>query len=906
MRRLWAYIIVVFTALVAVFASFPAIIKDTTTNGEYETRREFTFQLVEREQTDDDEEPATLTDNSAKEIAEVMESRLVKSKITSYDISTSGNDIITVSFSADSNTLYQQTITYLAFSGSFALVNTNDDIVAGKDFLRGKAYTKQYAVNEYPTVIIPVKTDSTDYETLIQGAKDHPVTPESSSEEETPENVARIYLLYNWVKGETYQTLTDANKLESKTLLQIDFTPDDEEKGLYYDSNKNSFSRVCGFQDANGNGTADPSEVSAAYAQADYLVNLFSASAYDFDIKCIRGLESGTEVWLKAKTEEFLDNGRLVWNRTLTAVLAGIVMITFLLVFFYKLGAVSAFSTTLVSVFFAVLVMVKTGLEYNALAVVGIVAIALVSLVSSIIYLNKIKDDAYKGHTLKKANTEASKKSLLPIIDIHIASLIIGVMCFVLGGDALRSFSAILGIGSVISLLINTLGLKGLMWLCTNAIALNGRYDLFGINKENVPDHMSEEKQTFYGAYTGKNFTKHKKSVGIIASVAFVGAIAGMIAAGSLRGGVLFKKPSSQSLGSEIYIQNRILQKDDNVSPLDDNSLQSILNSILIQKTSGVDIDQDEVVAEGEKPTTYVVLSDYVSNKVLFATSEVKVDDGGVAKTYTDTYYKLSLNRYLKGTETAEIMGYPSSDTTTLDEVFDDYFESTSTFTSSEANTMKLKAIKTVVTEVNPKWDKILIATSVSIAILTVYLMLRYRLSRGLASIVFPTLASAITLGIMLLLDFIVAIPAAAYIAVPVVTLFSYFFMVHFFNKERELLLDDKVKDNSVEHREETANRALGIAYTPILVTAVLGIYLLINFFGFGPANMSNAYIATFVGAIVALGFISALLVPLCNLLFKLFSKVKFESKPRKSKKNVKPVRKSAEPEEAIFIGIND
>ena len=861
---------------------------------------------MEREQTDDDVEPAKLEANSAKSVAEVMESRLVKSKITSYDISTSGNDIITVSFSADSDSLYQQTITYLAFSGSFALVNVNDDLVAGKDFLRGKAYTKEYAVNEYPTVIIPVKTDSTDYETLIQGAKDNPVTQESSSEDEEGESVARLYLLYNWVKGETYQTLSAANKLESKTLLQIDFTPDDDEEGLYYDSNKNSFSRVCGFQDSNGNGTADPSEVSAAYAQADYLVNLFSASAYDFDIKCIRGLESGTEVWLNAKTEEFLDNGRIIWNRTLTAVLAGIVMITFLLALFYKLGAVSALSTTLVSTFFSVLVMVKTGLEYNALAVVGIVAVALVSLISSVIYLNKIKDDAYKGHTLKKANTEASKKSLLPIIDVHIVSIVVGVMCYVLGGDALRSFSAILGIGSIISLLISTLGLKGLMWLCTNATALNGRYDLFGINPENVPDHMSEEKQTYYGAYTGKDFTKHKKSVSILASIAFVGAVAGMVAAGVVRGGVLYKKPTSQSLGSEIYVQNRILQKDDNVSPLDDNSLQSILDSILIQKSSSVEIDQNEVVADGEKPTTYVVLSDYVNDRILFTTGETKVEEGGVAKTYIDTYYKLVLNTNLKGTEIAEIKDVESGEVMTLDYVFEYYFELASKFTDSVSNSIQLKAINTVVTEVNPKWDKILIASVVAVGILTVYFLLRYRLSRGLASIIFPVASAAITLGIMLVINFVIQIPANAYIAVPVIVLFAYFFMIHFFNKERELLLDDKVKDNSVEHREETAIRALGIAYTPILVSGVLGIYLLINFFGFGPNNMSMAYIAAFVGAIIALALISVLIVPLCNLLFRLFSKIRIERKPRKSKKAVKPVHKSAEPEEAIFIGIND
>ena len=124
--------------------------------------------------------------------------------------------------------------------------------------------------------------------------------------------------------------------------------------------------------------------------------------------------------------------------------------------------------------------------------------------------------------------------------------------------------------------------------------------------------------------------------------------------------------------------------------------------------------------------------------------------------------------------------------------------------------------------------------------------------------------------------------------------------------KERELIADEKVKDNSKEHRAELANRALGIAYTPILATAVLGIYCLINFFGFGPANVSTAYVAMFVGAILALAIISSLVVPACNLLFGWFSKININIQRPKKNKTGKPVRKSAEPEEAIFIGIND
>ena len=906
MRRLWAYLIVVFTALVAVFASFTHIIGGVTTNGEYETRREFTFQLTEREKEDDDVDPKPLNDNSAKEMAEIMKSRLEKYNVSSYDVRTSGNDTVYVSFSADSDSKYQQIITYLCFSGSFALVNQNDDIVEGKDFINGKAYTKSYVVNEYPTVIIPVKTESSDYQAVIQGAKDNPETKEATEEEGEAESVARVYLLYNWQKGETYQTLKSANTLDSKILMQIEFTPDESEEGLYYDSNKNSFFRTCGFQDANGNGMADPNEVSAAYDLADYFVNLFSASELDYDVKCIRGLASGTEVWLNAKTEEVLSlEGKLVWNRTLTAVIAAIVIITLLLVFFYKMGAISALATTMVSVFFAILIMVKAGLEYNALGVVGLVLIAILSIVSSVIYLNKIKEDCYKGHTIKKANTEASKKSLLPIADIHFVALAVGVMCYLLGGTALRTFSAVLGIGSVISFIICTLGLKGIMWLLTNSQTMNNRYDLLGINPENVPDHMAEEKQTFYGAYTEKNFSKHKKSVSVVVSLAFVLSIAGMISAAALRGGDLFKKGASSNLGSEIYVQNRIISNNSEVSPLTDNTLDTILNNVLIQKTAGVDIDQSEVVPEGEKPTTYVVLADYVSSRVTFTVSESKIEEE-IANNYVDTYFYLSLNKKLTGNEVAEIRGIPSAEATTLNEVFENYFNETSTFTSSISNSITLKKVTTVVNASTPKWDKIIFGTAIAVLIITVYLMLRYRLSRGLASIAFPVIGSAITLGIMLFFNIFFDIPANVAIAVPVVAIFSYFVLIQFFNRERELLADEKVKDNSKEHRAQVAMRALGIAYTPILATAVLGIYCLINFFGFGPSNISVAYVAMFVGCIIALAIISSLVVPACNWLYGLFSKVKIDIRRPKKNKTGKPVHKSAEPEEAIFIGIND
>lgn len=909
MRRLWAYIIVVFAAVVAVIASFPGVVKSLSTDGEFKTRRVFTFQLREREATDDDVDPAALTENSAKEVADIMKSRLETYNVSSYDLKTVGNDMITVSFSAETDTKYQQIITYLSFSGSFALVNKHNDVVEG-DFRNGAAYTKSYAVNEYPTVIIPVNTEAKNYPELIEGCVEEPEEEtEGEDEEATTKQIGRIYLIYNWQKGESYQSLSESNQLSSRTLFTIDFELDDDKTGLYYDSNKNSFSKVCGFQDANGNGYADPQEVRDAYAQADYLLNLFSASAFDYEVNCIKGLSESTKEYIDVKTEQVVnpDTGRLVWNRTLTAIVALIVIVSLLLVFFYKTGAASIIATTMVSAFLIILIMAKTGLVYNSLGVVGVVLVTLLSLVSGVIYLNKVKEDSYKGHTLKKANAEASKKSLLPIIDIHVVGLIIGIMLYAFGGTPLRTLSAVLAIGSIVSGLISIFGLKGLMWLLTNSTVMNGRYDLLGINKENVPNHMAEEKQTYYGPYADKDFSKKKKPVGFISLGAVVLALAGIIAFSSVRGGNLFKQPAVQSLGNEIYVHKRIQVVNDETNPLNDTSLETILSNILIEQKSGVAIDESN-------PETYYTLKDCIKDRILFEATETKVDaeDNNSTNNYLDTYFRLTLSKQLTGNEIATIKGYSIPAESTLEYVFKDYFNITSELDPIQEEetlvpTMQLKAVNTVVNPASPKWTRIILGTSIAILIVTVYLMLRYRLSRGLASLLFPVAGSLITVGIMLLLNLFLNLSASVIIAVPVVSLFSYLFLIQFYNRERELLLEDKIKDNSKEHRADVAKRAFAMAYAPILVTTVLGVYCLINFFGFAPSVMSNAYMMMFIGVIISLGIIQVLAVPMCNWLFNLFSKVSVNKKPKENKKaKNKPIKKSAEPEEAIFIGIND
>ncbi len=899
MRRLWAHIIIIFTALVAVFAFTPNLIKQISTNGNYEQRRRFTYQLTQREEIDEDDKPKEITENSAKEMAKTMESRLIKYGVTSYEITTSGSDIVDITYKADADQ-YTQISNVLTSSGSFALVNSNNDLVEGSTFLRGSAYLKNVQVNEYPTVIIPIKTDSTEWEALITGAKEHPEseTTGEGEEAETTEN-AVLYLLRNYQKGDTYQTLTETNKLAEKTLLKFTFAPDNEDE-LYYDSNKNSLSQVCGFSDSNGNGYADPSEVSAAFNQADYLLNLLHTSALDYDVKCIRGLESGTEMYVDAKVEEVISYSKINWNHTLTAVLAGIVITALLLVVFYRLGALNALGTTLLSVFLAFLFMVKAGLEYNTLAVVGLILVAIVSLISNIIYLNKLKDESYKGRLLKKANAEASKKSLLPIIDIHIVSIAVSLMCYLLGGASLHSFASVFLLGSLASLIINTLGTKGSMWLATNATGLTGKYECFGIDSAHVPNHMAEEKQTYFGNYADKNFEKSKKPVALVASILFVASVVGMIVSGVLTGGNMLKPVSSKVVGNEIYFTNTIqLIDEDSKSKLDDESFKRILSYVYIQKDANTPIDQ-------ANPDTYVTLDTYVSSFKSFTTSESKTVDS-LTKNYQTTYYVISLKSVLNQNVTTQVKDDTTTEAMSLETVLNNLFELEPDHLFNKDDTkIELKKITTHVNKSETDWSKVLLATSIAIAISTVYLLLRYRLSRGLASLVFPVITSVTVAGLLVLLSLPgLAIPSGAFVALPITTLITYFFVIIFANKEREMILEERNRDNTVEYRLDVSKRALGISYTPIIISAVIACYLFINFFGFGPASASYIYLVGLLGMIIALVYFSILYVPVSNFFFKLFKGVQFPKLQRKAKKE-KVKQKSAEPEEAIFIGIND
>ncbi len=128
-------------------------------------------------------------------------------------------------------------------------------------------------------------------------------------------------------------------------------------------------------------------------------------------------------------------------------------------------------------------------------------------------------------------------------------------------------------------------------------------------------------------------------------------------------------------------------------------------------------------------------------------------------------------------------------------------------------------------------------------------------------------------------------------------------------NKEREMVLEDRSRDNSAAAREAIMKKALGISSTPITIVFIIALYLGVNFFGFMFTSVSWVFLLMILGVCIATALTLIVFAPFAQWLYGLFSKVNISlpKKENKKKKNRQVrVKKSAEPEEAIFIGIND
>lgn len=901
MRRFIAYILMALSILLAVGVSATTVFSRLNAGREFTNSYEVLYTVEGSE-------------SQVEDVAKEFRKRLDDFAVEDYSVAiqedqtTNAGDkgrkfAIEVSFAADQSE-FEYISKYLPYSGgSFSLIGTKDDQFVDDIFKDSQAYITKVQ-DTIPYVIIPVPaSDKEKVETFLKGIEDasgdsgNPDVPAQNKftrlnaegdsgegEGEEEDNTPNIFLVHDWNDGDSYESVSKDPHISSKILMEFN------NKHFWYENSKEEHTEIqylCGTPDEEGN--YDLKNLKFANLKATYLKNMFNAPKYEAEISTVYVTESASGITnnyntLQATNENLLVLGsdvNLAWSTTLISTLIALAIVSLLLVVFYRWSALAVIANTVGTVFLTYVVFIFMGSLFNIPAIVGGVILAVASLFSSVYYLFKFKEEVLKGRTIKKANQEASRKSNLLVIDASVVLAFTGLMLFVLGGAALKPMGVILFFGSLFALAMNLIVFKIMMYLLTNTTSFQNKYSYFAIDPKDVPNVLEEKKTEVKSGYENVNFTKHSKLTSIILSALLVASVAGIAVFGSIKGSPLNVDAATKD-HSVLYVN---------------------INA------------ENKVITDAEAFEEYVLKNIKVNDKALEYDSKDGVTYQKITKFDSDTlkeevlpynYFAVDLSSVLSVNKVEYSLDKGKS-YEVADEGLGYAFEQVIiSLEGIEAEKIDFSLLKSHETISTPNQGFVALATGIAVLGAGLYIAIRFRISRGIAASIVAGGSAATAYGLLALTR--LGTTALSSITMPVVAVPVLLFAILFAAKEKELVKDSK-EEITLEKRKEIMQKALSLSASGIIIIAILSIYLVINYFGFGLASTAYMFAASLVGLVVGLIAVLTVMGPLGSLLDKAFSKIrlpKFQKKEKKQRIKLHEQPKTSEPEERIFIGIND
>ena len=893
MRRLIAYITTALAMLLAVGVGATPIITKLNTGREFTSSRDYreiVFNVAENDSSSDEENA-----ERASLVADQMRERLSNYNVEDYSVKIQGEDTVVVALDMNSKE-FNYCAKYLAFSGeSFALVSSNGTGVrnGNKLFDADDVKIEYKGDANVPVIVIPVtedgkkdikelcnefKTDDDGNKGIIRKA---PVEAKADGEEEqdaTPQNLLYLWANFDESRDEKLESLNKDPIAREKVLMA--FNAD----SIWYEDSKEEETEIfymCATADSENQNQLDISGLKDDNARANYLVGMLKASKYTFDVSCptVSITESAIDYYtnsrvLVASAEPLLslsNNVNIKMSKTFIATAIAIVIISLLLVVYYRLSALAIIATTLGTTFVTLVSFTTMHVLFNIPAVIGFVILTAGVLFGEIVYVNRFKEEVYKGRTIKKANQEASRKSNLLTLDSGIILAFSGLMMYALGGTALKPMGVVLFFGAVFTLLMNLLVFKLLMYLVTNSTNLQQKYNVFNIDGEKVPNIMAvEEKPAYEAPYENVNFTKRKSLIGIIFGALFAGALACIITFGVL-------SPTKSPLNVNKAVSDTTV----------------IYTSVKADSEKPLISDSSEFVTYVLKDTDYANEKGVADRVNVAKVSQYVYEDEENQKTNNYYYFTLTID---------EALDKDAIDA--LEEKLNDNLVATGLTTDDLTYAVVRSSQEQVYT---PSQGYVALATGISIVGIALYFAFRFRPSRGISLLVVTAGATTIAYGAMVAMRF-VATTALTSLAMPVVAITMMLASLFYLATEKTMLKEGKL-ELTYEVRNDIMIKSVAKSASGMFAFMLIALYIIINFFGFGVENTALLFASAMIGEVFAVIALLCLAGPLAMTIEKLLRKIrlpkiKWFSKEFKPKQVTK--RNSSEPEETIFIGIND
>jgi len=896
MRRFIAYILMALSIILAVGVSFVPTFKQMKTGREFTSGREIVFQLVDRSNEENE-----IPENSSDDVAEEMRKRLNDMNVEDYTVKTQGDDMVSVTFATDDENQFNYIVKYLNFDGGdFALVDSTGEFVySHADTFEGNEARIEFDSHVVPYVIIPVNNHEKVQEMLDklngvtdEGEGEHNELPRrhtdgepdaGEGEGETAGTQANVFLVANFDQGGTEDIKEVGSNLvlKDKIIAKMASKSDDNPDFWYEDSDDDVYELKISYSSYSGTQEEANNDLKKANLYCNYVMNMFNCSKYEYQVKNIFVDEKTQNATIadfgvtynyieaKASGEQLMDFNNIKMSATLISTLVAIGIISLLLVAFYRVLSIGAIANTIGTVFLTFVLFFAMNAPFNYSALIAGIILAVASLFVEIVSMQKFKEEVYKGRSFKKANQEAGKRTNVATIDAAVVLAITGLMFYLLGGASLKPLGIILFFGGIITIPMNLIVYKVMNWLLCNTTLIQDKPQLFNLDEKYVSYGSLEAKQEFVAPYEKVDFTKKTKLGGIVTSALTVLSVAAIITFGVWKGSPLNVSNASKTV-STIYATietEEIVTKN-----------ESLFRSDIL----------DQITLNGEK-LSYDDENVKITNRYTYDEEEEKY--------ITYTVIIAELNDELN-----------SADRESLESAIKEKLGETEIHISDAEKDACIDVAVRNSSEVadTPKQGFVALATGIAIVASAIYFFFRYKVSKGLALLVNATAATTVAYGISIGLSYLWPTTAITSLVMPFVALVSIFATIFYFAKEKELTLDIK-EDLTPEMKKEITKKALSVAATPILTFAIVVSYFAINYFGFGVSSLAFLFLGILIGTVVAIAITLMLTGPLSNVFAKWFSKIKMpEFKALKKDKKVVVKKNSSEPEETIFIGIND
>ena len=871
------------------------------------------------------------------DIADTMRERLDSWTSSEYHLETIGTDTIAVTLRSQNHTdqQYAYLQRYLTFSGQDyeldAENTTYDDYPADdkwRDIIDGsEARIENYTLGtgvELPTVVIPLKEGEA-YQTAFRNlltycsANTHEAEKDDEGNETTPASSCQIVIWANRKETDLYSNASTDSNVSSRVLTTVDpttakYVPDsDAEK----EENEQTLSlRLVPQSAAFEGGQYNPDKGALAYEAANFYLHMINASRYAYDVTATNKANFVVNYLYSAKAAASVEN--LVklgdWymapalSRTLIATLIAVVLLAAGLIAKDRLSGLAGIIASLGTGFVSFAFFFLFGAQFNVAALIGLACTVLLGLFGYLYQQSRLKIELYRGRTLKKANAEAAKKAVWPIVDAGIAAVIIGAFLYGFGGAVASKAGVMVAIGGVVSILVNLIVTRFLMWELANDDTAAARFpSYYKVRKDRIPDPLKDEKQSYFGSFADTDFKKRRK-IGLIAgALLLLASVGSMIAWGTINGGNVYNDTTSGVTTSLIQLD--VLSKESN--KIMGTTAEKISDESKLRGTDPVTGSPRllEAIKIDDK-----TLSSYVTSIELCKTPKAVYHTPEAGEGYNDYwfYYTIELKQALSTEEGAYAItvwdgaNYVAADDQSLGVALETL---TNSLYITEATDFRISVDAVKLDAAQPYLWQIALGLGVGIAVSTVYFMLRFRPGKGLALGLTTAAVTFAAVGFFAL----TRIPVSSVVSLGAVIAMVGTMLVGLFllNSDKEIHKESKEKEkNTFEFRRDSLDTATRYDAHNLLFIGIVASYTTIVYFGFGPYAFHTAFAAGLLGVLVGTLFFLFGYSFLAESFMKLFGLIKFRRNPSKKKK--KKVagqlmkKKGAEPEESIFIGIND